>query len=512
MKKKLFLLALMVALFACLLAISVSAKDISTGYSDLEGNEIVVPTYDSEGNSLVWVRSTMLNRAEQYGIALTNGKNYYEISDNGTTYYIFGQKSKEAFSVNDSYILGIVKSRGVSSDTILVANFDGLVHKDGTGAQQFGFSMRNNIIKYVYIQSSFKSTKNPNDSNKQIFLGSTALEVVEFAPGSQITELGASAFKQCAIAEIVLPEGLTYIDERAFDACTSLKKIYIPRTVTFIDEIAFNGVTDAEYYFTGSEETTSGWEITNEIQYVNHCDVYYGGEHACEDDGDCTTPLICDTCGKVFEADISIHKLQMEVKYDNGYANEGYKRNACTICNSFVASEEKLTPIFECLGYSTNDDNSGIATGFNINHDALSEYEEISGKKITFGIVVFNPKYLGTDTIFNADGKINASKGALQVELDLAYAHCKLCVSGMSLDNEEHTALELVFAGYAYEGEDKANIQVFQKEYLGTQEAPAHSPMASKVTRGNNVLYTIKLQTVLTPTQITTGKEDLLEF
>ncbi|MBQ4509962.1 MAG: hypothetical protein II984_04495, partial [Clostridia bacterium] len=73
-------------------------------------------------------------------------------------------------------------------------------------------------------------------------------------------------------------------------------------------------------------------------------------------------------------------------------------------------------------------------------------------------------------------------------------------------------SLELVFAGYAYEGEDKTNIQVLQKEYLGTQDIPVDSPMASKVTRGNNVLYTIKLQSVLTPTQITTGKEDLLEF
>ncbi|MBQ3041533.1 MAG: leucine-rich repeat domain-containing protein, partial [Clostridia bacterium] len=398
MKKKLFLLALMVALFACVLVISVSAKDIATGYYDSNGNEIVVPTYDENGEALLWMR-----RDKSKGAPTTQAIMYYECTDeDGTEYYLFSRKTNDSISVSSNYSFSFKSNIGITTGNVVIMNLDGIAHSDGTGVQRFAFTMQNNTsLQYVFFPASLTSTKNIND-NKQVFLGNSALEVVEFAPGSQITELGPSAFKSCAITEIVLPEGLTFIDERAFDACTSLKKIYIPRTVTFIDEIAFRGVTNAEYYFTGVEETTSGWEITDEITYVNHCDVYYGGEHACEDDGDCTTPLICDTCGKVFEADISIHKLQVEVKYDNGYANEGYKRNACTICNSFVASEEKLAPIFTCLGYSTSEDNSGIATGFVVNQDSLQEYES-TGKKITFGVVVFNPKYLNSDTVFTAD-------------------------------------------------------------------------------------------------------------
>ena len=221
---------------------------------------------------------------------------------------------------------------------------------------------------------------------------------------------------------------------------------------------------------------------------------------------------MCAGCKTRYTCDDPTHDLEVvSISYTN-YSENGVKVLKCNTCGLEKATETIATPIFTCLGYSTNDDNSGIATGFSINQDALSEYERTSGKKLTFGIVVFNPKYLNFDTVFTADGKINATKGALQVEFDLEYAHCMLCVSGMSLDNAAHTALELAFAGYAYEDNDKANIQVFQKEYLGTQESPVDSPMASKVTRGNTVLYTIKLQTVLTPTQITTGKEDLLEF
>ena len=460
MKKKLFLLALMVALFACVLVISVSAKDISTGYSDLEGNEIVVPTYDSEGNSLVWVRSTMLNRAEQYGIALTNGKNYYEISDNGTTYYIFGQKSKEAFSVNDSYILEIVKSRGVSSDTILVANFDGLVHKDGTGAQQFGFLMRNNIIKYVYIQSSFKSTKNPNDSNKQIFLGSTALEVVEFAPGSKITELGPSAFKSCAITEIVLPEGLTFIDERAFDDCTRLEKIYIPRSVTFIDEIAFRGVVGAKYYFTGTEETTSGWEITNEITYVNHCDVYYGGEHVYEDDGDCTTALECERCLSVIEAAADVHDNQIVVEYANGFMSVGVKKEGCVKCSAYVT--ETIEPLFTCLGYSAPENgDGGISIKYTVNGAAIAEYEEVTGINLSYGMFATTKQAIGNRDIFDGEG--NTVNGAISLDVTKSgFAFLSLKMVGF--ETEESKKAEFAIGAYVVTTKDE------QKSYSYLQQ------------------------------------------
>lgn len=66
MKKRILLIALMAVLFACALALSVSAKDIDTGYTDSEGNKITVPTYDADGDSLVWIRSTRLDRAQTY--------------------------------------------------------------------------------------------------------------------------------------------------------------------------------------------------------------------------------------------------------------------------------------------------------------------------------------------------------------------------------------------------------------------------------------------------------------
>ena len=400
MKKKLFLLALMVALFACVLVISVSAKDIATGYYDSNGNEIVVPTYDENGDSLLWMR-----RDKSKGAPTTQAIVYYECTDeDGTEYYLFSRKAKDSISVNSNYSFSFKSNIGITTGNVVIMNLDGIAHSDGTGVQRFAFTMQNNTsLQYVYFPASFTSTKNIND-NKQVFLGNSALEVVEFAPGSKITELGPSAFKSCAITEIVLPEGLTFIDERAFDDCTRLEKIYIPRGVTFIDEIAFRGVVGAKYYFTGTEETTSGWEITNEITYVNHCDVYYGGEHVYEDDGDCTTALECERCLSVIEAAADVHDNQIVVEYANGFMSVGVKKDGCVKCSAYVT--ETIEPLFTCLGYSFDENgNGGISVGYNINKAAILEYEELTGTEVSYGLFAGTKAGLGTDDVIGENGE-----------------------------------------------------------------------------------------------------------
>jgi len=410
MKKKLFLLALMVALFACVLVISVSAKDIATGYYDSNGNEIVVPTYDENGDSLLWMR-----RDKSKGAPTTQAIVYYECTDeDGTEYYLFSRKAKDSISVNSNYSFSFKSNIGITTGNVVIMNLDGIAHSDGTGVQRFAFTMQNNTsLQYVYFPASFTSTKNIND-NKQVFLGNSALEVVEFAPGSKITELGPSAFKSCAITEIVLPEGLTFIDERAFDDCTRLEKIYIPRGVTFIDEIAFRGVVGAKYYFTGTEETASGWEFTDEITYVNHCDVYYGGKHVYEDDGDCTTALECEMCLSVIEAAEDVHDNQIIVEYTNGFMNMGIKKDGCVKCSAYVT--EDILPLFTCLGYSAPEDGrGGIAIGFTVNNEAIAEYEEITGKTLKYGVFAVLQSRLGNNDVFSEDGTV--ADGVINAEI-----------------------------------------------------------------------------------------------
>jgi len=54
-------------------------------------------------------------------------------------------------------------------------------------------------------------------------------------------------FKGCtSLAEITIPEGVTYIGNRAFEGCTSLTSITIPSSVTLVESHVFRGWTASQ--------------------------------------------------------------------------------------------------------------------------------------------------------------------------------------------------------------------------------------------------------------------------
>ncbi len=207
------------------------------------------------------------------------------------------------------------------------------------------------------------------------------------------------------------------------------------------------------------------------------------------------------------ELEIVPHKLEGEktgVKYFDGFANLGTYEHKCIMCNEAFFLDTATAPvIFEARGYSSNPNGTGFGAGFIINQTALNEYETANQTKITFGCVVFNPKYLNDGKVFNG-ATLNAGKGSIQVPVDTQYANTSVLIEGFT---PEMAGLELVFAGYAYEGEDTTNIEIMQKEYLETEA----NPMNSKVTRDETTFYTVTISTVLEP-KITSKKDSLEEY
>ena len=150
-----------------------------------------------------------------------------------------------------------------------------------------------------------------------------------------------------------------------------------------------------------------------------------------EDGNPCV--INCTRCGKMGVAEANpVHNDSVSIAYPNGFNNAGEKIIGCSNAGCAHRTSETAPAIFNSLGYSTRNGDTGIATGFSIDYDALEAYEELSKEDVKFGIVVFNPTFVG-ETFFDANGNVNASKGAIQVELVDGYSTFNMYVAGFDL-------------------------------------------------------------------------------
>lgn len=75
-------------------------------------------------------------------------------------------------------------------------------------------------------------------------------------------------FYECKyLCEIIIPNGVAEIGDRAFGFCSSLTKVYIPLSVTRIGDMAFDGCGKVKIYCI-AEAKPEGWSST-----WNHCTI-----------------------------------------------------------------------------------------------------------------------------------------------------------------------------------------------------------------------------------------------
>ncbi len=80
---------------------------------------------------------------------------------------------------------------------------------------------------------------------ERAFDSNMTLYKVQLPEGLEAIEEGT--FVSCtALEEIVIPEGVERIGDSAFENCTNLKEITVPKTVTAMGELIFNGCTSLE--------------------------------------------------------------------------------------------------------------------------------------------------------------------------------------------------------------------------------------------------------------------------
>ena len=103
---------------------------------------------------------------------------------------------------------------------------------------------------------------------------------------------------------------------------------------------------------------------------------------------------------------------------------------------------ETIAPLFNCLGYSASKTGvGGIAVGFTVNNETVKKYEDITGKKLSYGIFAVAQSKLGDSSIFDGNG--NAIDGAITANLtSYAFATFEVKVTGFT-DAQKSMALAM---------------------------------------------------------------------
>ena len=105
-------------------------------------------------------------------------------------------------------------------------------------------------LRYVEFWSSPLTSISEN-----LFYGCTNLTEVSMPSDMNVTEIGASAFRETNLSTIVIPGGVTKIESYAFDSCASLRSVSLPASLTNVYASAFKNCTSLkEVFYKGTTE------------------------------------------------------------------------------------------------------------------------------------------------------------------------------------------------------------------------------------------------------------------
>ncbi|MBR1987596.1 MAG: leucine-rich repeat protein [Clostridia bacterium] len=152
-----------------------------------------------------------------------------KIINNSDIYIAPGSQSNGRIAFYADIVVGINIYNGVQykvegEDIIAIGitdlNLGDYELKPGTTKIRDKAFMASSIIKSIVIPASVKSI------GEKAFYQTTSLETVVFEEGSQLTEIGAYLFYECAnLKSITIPASVKTIEERAFYDCTNLKEV-----------------------------------------------------------------------------------------------------------------------------------------------------------------------------------------------------------------------------------------------------------------------------------------------
>jgi hypothetical protein len=312
---------------------------------------------------------------------------------------------------------------------------------------------------------------------------------------STLKTISTWSFQGTAIESIAWPATVNKIESSMFKNNTALNTIYLSSSVGSIGQDAFLNVNTLEkVFFVGTLDelntllanvnatgnapflAVAGENNANVISYADYlaledksgnymvynyswCEAYNGGKHEITGTNPCVG--FCSVCENNIVKHVENAETTYKVVYENGFEYAGAKITTCTNEGCTHKVTEALPALFTNLGYTTPEyEDGGIGIKIVVDHEAISDYETLTGETVSYGMFIVTRKILGENDIVNENGEI--SSGVISLEMPKG----KFDIMTMKLtgfDTDAQKSAEFAFGAYVIAGNKASYIQEGEK-------------------------------------------------
>ena len=496
MKKKIFLITLIVMAIVCIFAISASAESayvnadgvqVSADSSDIAYELEFTSPWDTGGGcrlAYVYLHDTSITKLVIPEVELTNSKGtVYKMSE-----YSYVRLSTGWGSTLSVYALADKETKANSLHTqIKELELHIPVLGDGAGSQ-------GNLAGWSGLEKLSFFYKAYEPQNKGGFLsGCTSLKEIHFY--GKNNELSGNFFPNTVVAggKVVFHENATgVIRSTAMQGLNSGKDITVYLNTAMQPQNAEDPrltwnknnsgllkfvllVNDKSIY---TEEQIASyptnWQAGNNANVNNatysmpiktYCEFYEAHLNK-QVLSSCLSK--CLTCNEIEIPENPVHSMTTTMEYTS-YLEAGTKTTKCEVEGCPLNAEESVETVpalFVSLGYSAPEysGSTGIAVGFAANEAAISEYTEVTGKSVGYGLFAVLKDRIGDNDIFASDG--TAADGVVSTNISrFGYEIFEIKIVGFG---EEHKDMKIAMGAYVEVTDGEATEYIYLQS--GTPE------------------------------------------
>ena len=154
----------------------------------------------------------------------------------------------------------------------------------------------------------------------------------------------------------------------------------------------------------------------------------------------------------------------VDIVYENGFDKPGLEIVKCVKCGA-IESGDEVEALYAFIGFSTwENGNCGIAVGYDVNNDAISKYEEKTGKSVEVGVVFAGYNNLAGKQPLDENGNAVSLEIGKVVKADLSGFDYEIYDFVLTDIDDSIKDVKLVIAAYIYDGE---GIEYLQEDGAG---------------------------------------------